>query len=126
ARLKIGPIWTPALTPIVLRHQGKEYRLNQLARTLGRARFGYFWWEFRATSPEIELEGEIKGRPADFICLKYYNPPGGFKYCLNSKIASCRLKLRIGDSESLTLESPHNAAFEILTDLNDHGLSISC
>ncbi|MCE9600485.1 MAG: hypothetical protein K8S54_21180 [Spirochaetia bacterium] len=127
ARLKIGPIWTPAMTPIVLRHRGKEYRLNSLIETLRRASFGYFWWDFQANTPEIQIKGQIRATRNDFICLKYYNPPGGFKYCLNSKIASCHLEIKTPDRLSADiLDSSHNAAFEILTDSDDHGLSLSC
>ncbi|HOM11273.1 MAG TPA: hypothetical protein PLV81_14115, partial [Spirochaetota bacterium] len=51
----------------------------------------------------------------------YYNPPGGIKYCLNTKIASCELQCIFGD-EQLTLKTKNRCAFEILTDDADHGL----
>ena len=123
ARLKIGPVWTPAMTLIVLRHKGREYRLNELRKSLRRATFGYFYWDFEARSPEIQIEGRISAKADDFVCLRYYNPPGGIKYCLNSKIAACRIALRFqGASQPEILEAPQRAAFEILTDKTDHGL----
>ena len=123
AQIKLGPLWTPRITPVVLRHQGREYRLNDLHKSLGRADFRYFHWNFKARSQEIKLRGEISARREAFVCLPYYNPPGGVKLCLNSKLAGCRLWLkRPGRPEEL-LESPHGAAFEILTDDTDgHGL----
>ena len=43
ARLKIGPLWTPAMTPIVLRHRGEEIALNNLLQALrAHGSFHYF------------------------------------------------------------------------------------
>jgi hypothetical protein len=84
---------------------------------------GYFYWDFRARSSEIQIEGRISAKAVDFVCLRYYNPPGGIKYCLNTKIAACQLTLRLkGATKSEVLETPNRAAFEILTDKTDHGL----
>ena len=60
------------------------------------------------------------------MALNYYNPPGGTKHCLNSKIAMCSLGL--GDRTVGTidvLETKDRAAFEILTDDRNHGVPIS-
>jgi hypothetical protein len=62
------------------------------------------------------------------VGLNYYNPPGGNKHCLNSKIASCDLRITYkqgankGSSDLLTTRN--RAAFEILTDKKDHGITI--
>ena len=43
ARLKIGPLWTPFLTFLVLRHNGIEYKLNTLRQSyLAKGSFRYF------------------------------------------------------------------------------------
>ena len=110
------------MTPIVLRLDGREYRMNNLFSSFRRAEFRYFHWNFRAETPELRLEGEISAKPEDFTCLPYYNPPGGVKFCLNSKIAACRLRVKPAHGPELTLETPHRAAFEILTDDTGHGL----
>jgi hypothetical protein len=124
ARIKIGPLWTPFITPLVLRHEGKEYALNSLGSTLRRASFSYFDWKFKAESEEISIQGNIHADRKDFVCLPYYNPPGGTKHCLNTKIASCRLVLkRRGVTRPEILETKNRAAFEILTDSRDHGLT---
>ncbi|NMB65881.1 MAG: hypothetical protein GYA16_13535 [Spirochaetes bacterium] len=122
ARIKLGPLWTPFMTPIVLRYKGKEYALNSLGETFCRAHFGYFYWDFNARSKDISLRGSIFALNKDFVCLPYYNPPGGIKYCLNTKIASCEIICKLGNEE-LALKTQNRCAFEILTDDADHGLS---
>lgn len=124
ARVKIGPLWTPMMSPMVLRRDGEEIALNHLLQTLRAvAAFDYFHWDFRSTDGHTTLEGRFEA-PADaFVALRYDNPPGGTKTCLNSKLARCVLTItRDGRSERLT--SAHRAAFEILTDDPRHGLSL--
>jgi len=92
ARLKIGPFWTPAITPIVLRHNHKEYALNglfQAVRAYGE--FNYFSWRFKSETPQSIIEGSVSAPAEAFVGLQYYNPPGGSKHCLNTKIASCEV-----------------------------------
>ena len=129
ARLKIGPLWTPPMTPIVLRHRGEEIALNNMMQTLrARGSFRYFEWHFRSETKDLLLEGRIAAPREAFVGLRYYNPPGGNKYCLNTKIASCELKVvckrndRAGAPEILATQ--HRAAFEILTDDRGHGIEI--
>jgi hypothetical protein len=127
AKLKIGPFWTPALTPIVFRHRGKEHNLNgplRIVRAYGS--FSYFTWTFKSETPEVEIEGTIMAPREAFVGLTYYNPPGGTKTCLNSKIASCTLSFK--DKAQRTFETLHaknRAAFEILTDDTNHGVPIA-
>jgi hypothetical protein len=127
AKLRLGPFWTPPITPLVLRHGRKEYALTGLVQAVkARGSFGYFTWEFRSETEEVEIEGVISAPRQAFVGLKYYNPPGGIKHCLNSKIAGCKLRLRdkvAGTNE--ILETKSRAAFEILTDHHDHGIEIS-
>lgn len=124
---KIGPLWSPALTFLVLRHRGREYALKSLRQALNaRARLKYFDWNFSTATKDFEIEAKISAKQRDFVGLAYRNPPGGKKHCLNSKIAACKIivKDRItGDWE--TLETRNRAAFEILTDDNKHGVPIA-
>lgn len=126
ARLKIGPLWTPYMTLLVLRHNGKAFALNSLIQSLrAKGSFEYFSWNFRSETKEIALEGSISAPQEAFVGLNYYNPPGGNKYCLNTKIAACQLKLkdkRTGSQELLVTSS--RAAFEILTGDRNHGVVI--
>jgi hypothetical protein len=125
-QLKLGPLWTPRMTPLVLRHGGEEYALRTLWQAVARAqgRFGYFHWNFRSRAPGIQVEGSISAPKEAFVGLRYYNPPGGQKRCLNSKLASCRLSVKRDGRPEETLETAHRAAFEILTDDVDHGVEI--
>lgn len=127
AKLRIGPLWTPSLTPLVLRHGRREYALTGLVQGLrARGSFGYFNWEFKSETDAVEIEGVISAPREAFVGLEYRNPPGGVKHCLNSKIAACRLRFRdkrTGSTE--ILETKSRAAFEILTSDPNHGIAIS-
>ena len=126
ARFRAGEGWTPFMTPIVLRHDGDEIALNSPAQAAAaRASFDYFTWDFASETAEVSLEGRIWAPRDAFVGLTYYNPPGGHKYCLNTKIASCEVKLTHRQSgKREVLSTRHRAAFEILTDDTDHGVDI--
>ena len=127
ARIKIGPLWSPLMTLLVLRHAGREYACNSLWRGLrARASYNYFLWRFASKDRFAKLEGEIRAPREAFVGLKYYNPPGGVKHCLNSKVAGCTLRLTdLATGRTDTLQTADRAAFEILTDDADHGVPIS-
>jgi hypothetical protein len=129
ARLKIGPFWTPFMTVLVLRHRGEEIALNKVTQAIrAKASIKYFNWNFKSETNKIGLEGAISASREAFVGLRYNNPPGGSKYCLNTKIASCELKIthkQSGPSDTIEiLSSKHRAAFEILTDDPQHGVTI--
>jgi hypothetical protein len=129
ARLRLGPAWTPFMTPLVLRHRGEEIALRSLGQAVrADATFDYFEWRFRSETERVAVEGVISAQPRDFVGLRYANPPGGEKHCLNTKIAACRLTLRrktLGRVVSVeTLGTERRAAFEILTDDRSHGVPI--
>ena len=126
ARIKIGPLWTPFMTLLVLRHGGREIALNGLAQSLrARGRFSYFDWTFRSADATHVVEGRITAPRESFVGLAYANPPGGVKHCLNSKLASCVLTLTDRQrGTSKLLETSGRAAFEILTDDTAHGVAI--
>ncbi len=127
-RLRLfNSLQTPFLTPIVLRHEGKEYALNSWGNILrSKVSLNYYEWTFKSENKQVKIHGTIKAHADDFVGLTYYNPPGGNKFCLNSKIASCEIyieeKSRIGLSDVLTAK--HRAAFEILTDDSNHGIKM--
>ena len=126
ARFKIGPIWSKLITPLVLRHAGKEYACNSLWQGLkARASYDYFAWRFATKSKSARIEGEIRASREAFVGLQYYNPPGGVKYCLNSKIASCTLRVTdLATDRNEILQAGNRTAFEILTDDINHGVEI--
>lgn len=126
AKLKVGPIMTPYLTPILLRHQGKEYALNTYWQAFrNKVTLNYFDWTFSGENSDLKIEGHIWAERGDFVALNYYNPPGDVKTCINSKIAACELTLteksRIG--LKVNLKTKNRAAFEILTSKTDHGFT---
>lgn len=126
AKLKFGPVMTPYLTPILLRHHGKEYALNTYWQAFrNSAIVNYFDWSFSGENSDLKIAGRIWADRSDFIALNYYNPPGDVKTCLNSKIAACEIsvieKSRIG--LEIKLRTENRAAFEILTSRTDHGFT---
>ncbi len=126
ARVRLGPVQSPMLTFLVLRHAGREHALVSLREALrARAQFGYFYWEATAESDDVRLDLRVSASPSAFVGLNYYNPPGGIKHCLNTKIAACWVTLtdkQTGREEQLVTE--HRALFEILTDDRGHGVPI--
>jgi hypothetical protein len=129
ARLRFGPLWTPPMTPLVLRHDGDEFALNALPQALrAEGLLQGFVWRFRSETDAVRVEGAIEASPSDFMGLAYRNPPGGVKHCLNSKIATCTLSVlrKTGPRRGRTdlLHADRRAAFEILTDDRDHGIPI--
>ncbi|MDI1302251.1 MAG: hypothetical protein PSX71_10130 [bacterium] len=125
AKLKVGPLWTPPLTVMVLRVGDEEYRLNTLARSfLAKGRWHYFDWTFAAAHEGVRITGRMHAAREDFVGLTYYNPPGGSHTCLNSKVAACEIRLERKNRPVFTLRTAHRAAFEILTDDQDHGVPV--
>lgn len=129
ARIKIGPFWSPVMTPIVLRHNGQEIALNTIGQSFrAKGSFCCFVWTFCSETKDVRLEGTISAPKESFVGLTYSNPPGGVKHCLNTKIAACELKLFPKRKNKLDKPeiffSQHGAAFEILTDDTDHGVNV--
>jgi hypothetical protein len=130
ARLKIGPMWTPFMTPIVLRHRDEEFALNAVLQTIrARASFDYFTWQFHARADVVSIKGLMSAPREAFVGLRYSNPPGGVKQCLNTKLAACELTVtRVGSHGTKTVDTlttQQRAAFEILTDDHNHGVEMS-
>ncbi len=65
-------------------------------RSSGAAGAPYDWRIETADADAGALALRIWADPADFVALRYDDPPGGAKICLNSKIARCELTLRRG------------------------------
>ena len=125
ARVKIGPLWIPWMTLAVLRLEGEQYALNSMTQALrAYGRFEYFTWRFDTRTPQVRLSGEISAPPEWFVGLRYDNPPGGYKTCLNTKLARCELALERPGQPRRRLLAQHRAAFEILTDDGRHGIQV--
>lgn len=116
ARLKLGPLWTPPMTVICLRFEGRDYRLNSPLQMLrAKGEWKAFDWRFDSASAGARIHGRVHARPEDFASLTYYNPPGGSHTCLNSKLAACEVTLERTGQPPVTLSTRERAAFEILT-----------
>ena len=130
AKLKIGPFNSPFITIMVLRHNGIEHRFNTPDKWLmNKGAFTYFEWSFSCENAQIKVEGTIKASKEDFVGFNYFNPSGGTKDCLNSKLASCSIKISHKDNNVVAeyLYSKHACAFEILTNesIEEHGIEIN-
>lgn len=130
ARVKLGPIWSPWFTPIVLRTPQGEWALNTLGQSVrAHGAFGFFNWDFASENRDVVIRGRIWAEPGDFVALTYRNPPGGVRHCLNSKLARCEITVkhktgpRAGQTDTATTRS--RAAFEILAQPSDpHGIPL--
>jgi hypothetical protein len=128
-RIKLGPVWSPRLSPLVLRHHGREHAFRSIPDALHtRAGYDYTSLTVTAEDAEVRIAGHVTASPADFVGLAYADPPGGVKQCLNTKIAACDLTIsykagpRRGEIDQIS--SGRRAAFEILTDDGGHGIPI--
>ena len=79
---------------------------------------------FERSGDAARIEGRFEAPSSAFVGLTYDNPPGGAKTCLNSKLAACELQVVLPGEPLRTLRSRHRAAFEILTERNDHGIAV--
>jgi hypothetical protein len=118
ARAGLGPVLLPPVTLLVVRHAGREYAVRSVvAARHTRGEYRPFTWSFGAHVDGVVLDGEISTEPADVIGLTYTDTDGGAKYCYNSAIARCRLRLSGDVNAELTAE--RRAMFEILTDVRN-------
>lgn len=125
ARIKLGPLWSPWMTVVALRHEGREYLLNTIGASVkARGAWRFFQWELASKNDEVEIRATIEAQREDFVALTYRNPPGGTHTCLNSKIARAEVTIAPREGAPVTLKSANRAAFEILTDRADHGVEV--
>lgn len=125
ARVRVGPLRSPWMTLLVLRHGGEEFALNGPGAALrAHGRYEFFGWSFASRQGDVSIEGRIEAAHDAFVGLPYDNPPGGRKTCLNTKLARCVVTLRRAGRPPVELSTRHRAAFEILTDRHDHGVHV--
>ncbi|MBL4868236.1 MAG: hypothetical protein JKY67_17870 [Pseudomonadales bacterium] len=125
ARIKLGPIWSPKLTIAVLRLDDVEYCFNTIRKVLkAKGDYTFFDWSFKTSNGSESLDVRVQAPKSNFVGLTYNNPPGGTHTCLNTKIASCTATLTLKNGETRTLTTASRAAFEILTDSNEHEVPI--
>ena len=126
ARLKIGPLWTPWLTNVVLRVGGRELLLNALVQALrNRGRYEYFSWEIDAARGPLRVSVNFTAPKDRFVALAYDDPPGATRTCLNTKLAACRVRIVEVGRPPVDLVTESRGAFEILAVDDRHGLAVS-
>jgi hypothetical protein len=122
AQVRMGPLLTPVLSMIVVRHDGVDYPFHRLRQLFGtRADIGLRRYTFAARSPTARIEGMLEAPVEQFVGLYYANPRGLTTYCLNSKLATARIRFERQGKVPIELRS-EAAALEIGTKRSDHGV----
>jgi hypothetical protein len=125
AQIRLGPVWTPRMSLLVLRADGEETAINSLGQSIrARGRCEGFDWRIESRMRGTTVRLRMHAPPSAFVGLTYFNPPGGSKTCLNTKLAACELTLERDGHAPKTWSTRHRAAFEILTDRTDHGIAV--
>jgi len=115
ARIRLGPLWTPWLTLAVLRIGHEDHPFNALARApLSRVRLKDLTWSFETANAHKRLSVRFESRREHVVGLRYRNPPGGERICLNSKLARVNVSLERRGQDPLHFQSTHGGAFEVL------------
>ncbi len=123
AWLRFGPIWTPPLTIASVRIGDRTMqRVGMLQAVRAHASVDGFHWSLRTRGRNGTIEATLEASQGDFVALRYPNPPGGHKACLNSKLARCQLRVEAPGLGSLEARTEHRAAFELLQDETPPGL----
>ncbi|HEY2772822.1 MAG TPA: hypothetical protein VGK20_02090 [Candidatus Binatia bacterium] len=125
AQVRVGPVWTPRLSFVVVRAGGLEIARRRFVTALrARGEWSFFEWKLRSSGPSGSIDVAIRAPREAFAGLAYANPPGGTKTCLNTKLAACTLSVEQPGQPRRTWVTANRAAFEILTDRTDHGVAI--
>jgi hypothetical protein len=123
-RVRVGPVLMPVLSTICVRHRGVDYAFNgprQLAGT--RADIGLRRYTFSTEGKHGRIEGLFEAKVDEFVGLHYANPQGKMTHCLNSKLASGRIRFEAAGRPPLELTTKA-AALEVGTLRADHGVKM--
>ena len=116
AHAAVGPLSLPAATLLVLRHDGRELAVRSvLATRHSRAEYLPFTWSFGARVGDVTVDGEMTTEPRDVIGLTYTDTDGDTKFCYNSALATCRVRLSGSRIAATELVASRRTMFEILT-----------
>lgn len=117
AQIKLGPFYSPQLSLAALCIDGERFLFNRIGTALkAHARYQPFEWQLDTRNRDASLKIHMDTTADRVAALTYYNPPGGNKFCLNSKVARVTATLVQKGKPTRVLESAHGGAFEILTD----------
>jgi hypothetical protein len=115
AHAAVGTITLPAATLFVLRHGAREFAVRSvLATRHTRGDYRPFSWSFGVRLGDATIEGELTAEPSDVIGLTYFDTTGQTKFCYNSALATCRVRLSGKGFSAVELVATRRAMFEIL------------
>lgn len=123
-KVRVGPVTTPLVTIVCVRHRGVAYDFNRplaIARAAGEV--SPRRWSFAAKSRGASIEGVVEAETDDMVGLHYANPDGVVTYCLNSKLASARVRFEVAGGPRLSLTT-RSAALEVGTHDGAHGVKM--
>lgn len=122
ARVKVGPMTTPLVTLVSVRHRGVCYDFNSPVQMMrNRGEVDGRRWHFEAHAGDVRVEADVCGQAPDFVGLYYPNPDGQMTWCLNTKLATARVRLEVAGRGPMDWKTKA-AAFEIGTREPDHGI----
>ncbi|HUT52371.1 MAG TPA: tocopherol cyclase family protein [bacterium] len=94
SQIKLGPVKSPHLNLFYLKHRGRDYLFNSVARLFtNRSRWELGRWSFAAKNRELRIAGEVSCNYKDMVAVTYTDPDGEKLWCNNSKVAAIRLTL---------------------------------
>lgn len=125
AQIRLGPVFSPKLSIAALCLDGERFQFNRIGTALrARAHYHPFEWELETGNRDAHLQIHMDTTPDRVAALTYYNPPGGNKICLNSKLARVTATFTQKGKPARVLHSAHGGAFEILTDTLPAGMAL--
>ena len=114
-RLRLGPVVSPVLALMVIRHDEQELRFDRLVDLWNReALIASPTWTLRMQGPDGEAVLSMRARPERMVCLGYEDPGGHLSYCLNSKLAEVTLRVNPVNRHAFVCRSAHGGALEFL------------
>lgn len=114
-RTTFGPLTTPLISLLAVRHSGREYRFDRLVELWRQhPRVEFPKWTLRIAGPDGDASLTMLGQPSRMVCLGYDNPREPRRYCLNSKTAAVTLRVTPASGDGFELHSRHGGALEFL------------
>lgn len=84
----------PPIQSLYLRHRGQEHRFVRLRLAeQWQHKLGVGFWSFSAMNRNIYIEGSAQCRLRDMMQVEYADPDGERLYCINSEVASMKIRL---------------------------------
>ncbi|MFP5261416.1 MAG: tocopherol cyclase family protein [Blastocatellia bacterium] len=84
----------PPIQSLYLRHHGEEHRFLRLRLAdQWQHKLGIGYWSFSAMNRSVYIEGSAQCRLRDMLQVEYKDPDGDRLYCVNSEVASMKIRL---------------------------------